>query len=132
MWKLGRAGLHMSDLREEVLLMRIQKRVIDAGVPPMPPKYICISKEELLDVIRIALAEYLGPLMTEDDVSECSTPPASTEQKLTLSVEEAARKIGISRPKMLELLHDGEIPHRRVGRKIIISNQTLVNWLNEE
>ncbi|MBR2842472.1 MAG: helix-turn-helix domain-containing protein, partial [Lachnospiraceae bacterium] len=38
----------------------------------------------------------------------------------------------ISRPSMLELIHSGEIPYRRIGRKILISQHVLAAWLDQQ
>ena len=50
---------------------------------------------------------------------------------MTLSVREAAELIGISRPKMNELIHSHEIPSIHIGKKITISRKALMDWLSE-
>ena len=50
---------------------------------------------------------------------------------MTLSVREAAELIGISRPKMYELIHSHEIPSIHIGKKITISRKALMDWLSE-
>jgi excisionase family DNA binding protein len=41
-----------------------------------------------------------------------------------------ARYIGVSAPTLLKLLHDTkEIPHKRVGKRLIISKVALDTWL---
>ena len=56
---------------------------------------------------------------------------SSPENKVTLTVSEAAELIGISKPKMYELIHSNEIPSIHVGKKIVIARQALMDWLSE-
>ena len=56
---------------------------------------------------------------------------SSPGMKMTLSVREAAGMIGISKPKMYELIREGEIPSIHVGKKIVIARQALLDWLSE-
>ena len=50
---------------------------------------------------------------------------------MTLTVREAADMIGISKPKMYELIREGEIPSIHIGKKIVIARQALLDWLSE-
>jgi excisionase family DNA binding protein len=45
--------------------------------------------------------------------------------KLVLTVEQTAKKLGISRPTAYEAIHTGEIPHIRIGRRILIPVDAL-------
>lgn len=42
------------------------------------------------------------------------------DQPLTLTVEQAARVLGIGRSTAYELVHTGDIPSLRLGRRIVI------------
>lgn len=56
-----------------------------------------------------------------------------TENKLTLSVEEMAQTLGISRPVAYELIKREGFPAIRVSeRRIIIPVDSLKQWLNRE
>jgi len=44
---------------------------------------------------------------------------------LTVTVEEAARLLGISRTLAYELVTRGELPHVRLGRRIVVSRRAL-------
>jgi len=44
---------------------------------------------------------------------------------LTVTVEEAARLLGISRTLAYELVTRGELPHLRLGRRIVVSRRAL-------
>ena len=112
--------------------MRLQKRIID----PMPsniPERGFYTEAELSDIIRKAFQEVMLTLVDSDsDQEERSAASSWSNGKLTLSVQEAADLIGISKPKMFDLLHSGEISSKRVGKKIIISYQAVVDWINDE
>ena len=67
------------------------------------------------------------PEYLDNSTSQQSSPGT----KMTLSVREAAELIGISKPKMYELIHCNEIPSIHVGKKIVIARQALMDWLSE-
>lgn len=46
-------------------------------------------------------------------------------ERLTYSVEEAAEVLGISRAFAYECVNRGEIPHLRIGRRILIHKSAL-------
>lgn len=47
------------------------------------------------------------------------------DQRLTLTVEEAARLLGISRSLAYELVRDGEIPSLRLRRRIVVPRRAI-------
>lgn len=49
----------------------------------------------------------------------------SNVNRLTLTVEEAAAALGISRAFAYEAVHRGEIPHVRIGRRILVPKAAL-------
>ena len=63
------------------------------------------------------------PEYLDNSTSQQSSPGT----KMTLSVREAAELIGISKPKMYELIHSNEIPSIHVGKKIVIARQALMD-----
>ena len=67
------------------------------------------------------------PEYLDNSTSQQSSPGT----KMTLSVREAAELIGISKPKMYELIHCNEIPSIHVGKKIVIARQALMDWLSK-
>lgn len=52
-------------------------------------------------------------------------------EKLTLTVEEMAKELGISRPHAFEQVRQGIIPARKLGRRWIISRKSLEDWLSQ-
>lgn len=52
--------------------------------------------------------------------------------KLTLSAKEAAKAIGIS-PRLLWTLTDkGDVPHVRIGRRIVYPVAAIKEWMNAQ
>lgn len=112
--------------------MRLQKKGFDLSAPAIPERGF-YTEADISAIVRRAVQEVLVTLMADDnemDSNEGNTSNAPG-QKLTLSVQEAADLLGISKPKMFDLLHDKEIPYKRIGKKILISYQVLVDWINE-
>ena len=48
-----------------------------------------------------------------------------TSERLTLSVEQAAAALGISRASAYEAVHRGEIPHIKIGKRMLIPRASL-------
>jgi excisionase family DNA binding protein len=48
-----------------------------------------------------------------------------TEPPLTYSVEEAASLLAVSRNMAYELIHQGRLPHIKLGRRLLISRAAL-------
>ena len=113
--------------------MRLQKKAVNAAARSVQDK-VFFTEADIRTIIREVIQEALAELITDDEPeTETDNGHSSelTKERLALTVQEAADLLGISKPKMLELLHNGEISHRRVGKKILISHQTLVSWLNQ-
>lgn len=54
-----------------------------------------------------------------------------TENRLAISVEEAARLLGISRGLAYALVNRGEIPSLRLGRRIVVPLHALDERLSQ-
>lgn len=54
------------------------------------------------------------------------------EEALTLSVEHAARLIGVSRATVYRMVRDGELRAVRVGRRVLILKKPLMEMLEAE
>ena len=55
-----------------------------------------------------------------------------TDQRLTVTVTEAARLLGISRGMAYECVRTGELPSIMLGRRILISRRRLEEMLDGE
>lgn len=51
-------------------------------------------------------------------------------ERLTLTVEEAASLLGISRNLAYELVAEGQIPSIRLGRRVLVPRQALYRMLD--
>ena len=70
-------------------------------------------------------------LQEPEHLDNSTSQQSSPGTKMKLSVREAAELIGISKPKMYELIHSNEIPSIHVGKKIVIARQALLDWLSK-
>jgi excisionase family DNA binding protein len=53
-----------------------------------------------------------------------------TQRRLTLTVEEAAQRLGVSRALAYEAVRRGEIPHIKIGRRILVPTAALEKLLD--
>lgn len=51
------------------------------------------------------------------------------DTRKTLTVEEAARLLGIGRNAAYEAVHRGEIPHLRIGRRLLVPRAAMERLL---
>jgi excisionase family DNA binding protein len=51
-------------------------------------------------------------------------------ERRTLSVEEAARLLGIGRTAAYEAVHRGQIPHIPIGRRLLVPRDALERLLD--
>ena len=84
--------------------------------------------DELLRRLDCAMAPQLGPEHLDNDIPQNSSPEHT---KITLTVPEAAELIGICRPKMYEMVRAGKVRSVKAGKKILISRQSLMDWLKK-
>jgi excisionase family DNA binding protein len=54
---------------------------------------------------------------------------AALQGRLTVSVEEAARLLGLGRSATYEAARRGELPTRRLGRRLLVPVPALLEWL---
>lgn len=50
-------------------------------------------------------------------------------ERATLSVEETAALLGLGRTAAYEAARRGEIPSRRLGRRVVVPVPALIEWL---
>ena len=53
-------------------------------------------------------------------------------EKLTLSVEEAGKLLGVSRLTAYQLAHRADFPILRVGRRILVPRKQLEAWMDRQ
>ena len=71
--------------------------------------------------------------MHEERTRPASAPaeaPAG-EERLTYTLNEAARRLGISRALAYEAAHRGELPVCRIGRRVLVPRAALLRLLED-
>lgn len=93
------------------------------------------TKDEVLQAVETALSALEGiaapasePVHLDNDIPQNSSPEHT---KITLTVPEAAELVGICRPKMYEVVRAGKVRSIKAGKKILISRQSLMDWLKK-
>lgn len=93
------------------------------------------TKEQVHQIVDLVLLQLEGanpdgsePEHLENDIPQKASP---SDAKVSLTVSEAAKFIGISKPKMYELVRAGKVRSVNIGKKILISRQSLLDWLKE-
>jgi excisionase family DNA binding protein len=81
------------------------------------------------DELDSALRRLVGPDVPAGSGGGVGVAPAGQE-RLTLTVEEAATMLGISRAFAYEAVNRGEIPHIRIGRRILVPRSALDRLLD--
>ena len=70
-------------------------------------------------------------LLLKLDEADIHDPEPEHLNKVTLTVTEAAQLIGICKPKMYEIVRARKVRFVKVGKKILISRQSLLDWLKK-
>lgn len=53
-------------------------------------------------------------------------------ERLTLTVEEVARVLGIGRIQAYNLTHRADFPAIRIGKRIVVPRDALMRWLDRQ
>jgi len=56
----------------------------------------------------------------------------AAEERLTYTLNEAARRLGISRALAYEAAHRGELPVCRIGRRMLVPRAALLRLLDQD
>jgi excisionase family DNA binding protein len=56
-------------------------------------------------------------------------PANHSEPSLLLSMKEAASALCVSERTVWTLVHNGELPHMRLGRRLLFSRTALAAWI---
>jgi len=51
------------------------------------------------------------------------------ENKLTISIQEAAKMLGVGIPSIKKLIDDGDFPAFKIGRRYFISREGVEQWV---
>jgi excisionase family DNA binding protein len=63
------------------------------------------------------------------EVTTLDSPIAALQGRVMVSVEEAARLLGLGRSAAYEAARRGELPTRRLGRRLLVPVPALLEWL---
>ncbi|MDD3224733.1 MAG: helix-turn-helix domain-containing protein [Clostridium sp.] len=76
-----------------------------------------ITKEELKETIEEAISEALK---------------SEKKDKLTMTLDETCKLSGIGKNKLWELVYkeNTDFPYFKVGTKVLVNRDKLINWLN--
>jgi excisionase family DNA binding protein len=66
------------------------------------------------------------------EVTTLDSPIAALQGRATVSVEEAARLLGLGRSAAYEAARRGELPTRRLGRRLLVPVPALLEWLGAD
>ena len=53
-------------------------------------------------------------------------------EKLTLSVEEVGKMLGVSRQVAYQLIHRPDFPTIQIGRRVLIPKKQLEEWMDQQ
>ena len=91
--------------------------------------YTADQVEQIVELLFQKFTQHiLSPTAANLDSNISQQPMPDT--KLTLSVNEAAKMIGISKPKVYDLIREGDLLSIHVGKKIVIPKQAVTDWLS--
>lgn len=104
------------------------------GKPPDPetmftvvdPLYWASQPQELHDALNVAS---VGTETTVGGGGLAAGAASTTQERLTLTVEEAAQVLGISRAFAYESVRRGDIPHIKIGRRVLVPRAALDRML---
>lgn len=65
----------------------------------------------------------------KSNTNQKKTTGRSEEIRATFTVRELAEYVGISEVMAYRLLSNGEIPHRRAGKRFIVPREAIDEWL---
>lgn len=87
------------------------------------PAYWSLHVDELTDALR---DNYEGH---SSSIATAAALGAGSSERLTMSVEEVAKALGISRTFAYEAVHRGDIPHIKIGKRMLVPRAALARVL---
>lgn len=67
--------------------------------------------------------------MSSRQLADLSSPPEAPSLGEVLTADEAAALLGVSRWTLYSAANRHEVPHRRLGRRMLFSRRALLVWL---
>lgn len=69
--------------------------------------------------------------MTKIPIKFHRTPPETPVERLTVTAPEAAKMIGVSERMIHQLVKEGKLPHKRIGRRLLFPVDAVRQFVNE-
>lgn len=54
-----------------------------------------------------------------------------SSKRIALTATEVAKLLGVNRDTVYDAAGRGEIPHRRIGRRLLFSREAITEWLKK-
>ncbi len=70
-------------------------------------------------------------MLVKPSMSE-QAPPPTIAPIVIVTADEVAQMLGVDRKTVYAAAERGEIPHRRLGRRVLFERGTLLRWLSGE
>ena len=87
------------------------------------------QSRELMD--RIAAEVFRGVVTAIQGVLRGEAPqPPSTPESDVMNADEVAAFLGVDRTTVYDFAGRGEIPHQRLGKRLLFRRGALVSWLD--
>jgi excisionase family DNA binding protein len=93
-------------------------------------EYWASSLRELQEVLTLASTTVPFPGATSPAGGRAPGAAGANLERLTLTVEEAATILGISRAFAYESVRRGDIPHVKIGRRLLVPRAALNRLLD--
>ena len=84
--------------------------------------------EKVLYEMELIAPPSEGQMHLENNITHTAS---SSDARPALSVSEAAALLGISKPKVYELVNIGAFHSINIGKKILISRKLLTDWIEK-
>ena len=84
------------------------------------------------------IAKQMTDLASRLNAIEAATPSVSEikdnilNNKLTLTVAQAGEALSLSRAVMYQLIHRNDFPCIRIGKRVVIPRDKLIEWVNNQ
>ena len=95
-------------------------------------KYTADEVHQIVDMVLRSMDFHPAPVGNREQTNldnDIAHVASSSDAKVSLTVSEAARMTGICRPKIYELVRSGQFHTVKIGKKILISRKSILEWI---
>ena len=72
------------------------------------------------------------PMNLDNGIAQAIKQPLATPRRMTMTVDEVSQELNVSKQKVYSMIHQGELPARRVGKRYVISRSALEMWIENQ